>query len=136
MSLEPITAGIDLITSIVSRVWPDKTEEDKLKLEAALRADNNLTSLLTAQAAIDQSEAASDNVFVAGWRPAVGWVCASAFAWQFVVLPVLLFIGSAVGHQIQAPTFDISTMLTVLTGMLGLGTLRTYEKTIRNSKDS
>ena len=128
VSLNPISAGIDLITAVISRVWPDKTEQQKEELAAAMAADENITKLLTGQMAIDEAEAASPSLFVAGWRPMVGWVCAGAFAWQFVVLPVFLFIGQAVGHPIAAPVFDISTMLTVLMGMLGLGSLRTYEK--------
>lgn len=126
--MDPITAGIDLITSIVSRVWPDKTDQEKAQLAAALQADNNLTQLLSKQADIDAAEAGSSNLFVSGWRPFVGWVCASAFAWQFVCVPILLFIGSAVGHPIDMPKFDMSTMTTVLMGMLGLGGMRTLEK--------
>lgn len=119
---------IGLITSIIGRVWPDKTEQAKAELAAALAEDKNLTDLLTGQMQINAAEAASPSLFVAGWRPFVGWVCASAFAWQFVCLPILLFISNAVGHPIPVPSFDISTMVTVLMGMLGLSTMRTYEK--------
>src|ERR1051326_1428854 len=125
MSLEPITAGIDLITSIVSRVWPDKTEAEKARLALALQQDENLTKLLVGQMQVNANEASSDNLFVAGWRPCVGWVCALAFTWQFVILPILLFIGSALGHPVPVPNFDFTTMLTVLMGMLGLGAMRT-----------
>ncbi len=127
-SLNPLSAGIDLITAVISRVWPDKTEQQKQQLAAAMAADANITSLLTGQMKVNEVEAAHSNLFVSGWRPCVGWVCALAFAWQFVLLPIFLFIGHLTGHPVQAPVFDISTMLTVLMGMLGLGSLRTYEK--------
>lgn len=128
MSYDPVTAGIDLISSIVSRVWPDKTAQEQARLTAALQADNNLTELLNGQLKINEQEAQSSNLFVAGWRPCVGWVCAAAFAWQFVCLPILVFAGNSIGHPIAIPNFDITTMLTVLMTMLGMGSLRTYEK--------
>jgi hypothetical protein len=128
IGLEPISAGISLITSIISRVWPDKTEQEKEQLAAAMQADANFTALLTGQLAVNAAEAANESVFIAGWRPAVGWVCASAFAWQFVALPILLFVGSALGHQIILPVFDFGTMSSVLMGMLGLGAMRSFDK--------
>jgi len=128
MSLEPVTAGIDLVTAIVSRVWPDKTEHDKAILSAALAQDANFTAMMTAQMAVNEAEVATGNVYLGGWRSAVGWICAASFAWQFIVLQILLYIGSAVGHPIAVPAFDMASMLTVLMGMLGLGSLHTYEK--------
>lgn len=126
--VDPISSGIGLITAVISRVWPDKTEQQKAQLAAALAADANITTLLKGQMEVNAVEAAHSNLFVAGWRPCIGWVCALAFAWQFVGLPIFLFIGQAVGHVIVPPVFDISTMVTVLMGMLGIGGLRTYEK--------
>lgn len=127
-ALNPVSAGIELITSIIGRVWPDKTEQEKAQLAAAMQADNNLTKLLSGQLEVNAAEAANPNLFVAGWRPCVGWVCAMAFAWQFVMLPIIVFTASLLHHPVPVPVFDISTLNTVLMGMLGLGTMRTYEK--------
>ncbi len=129
MSLDPITAGIDLVTSVISRIWPDKTEQEKAQLAAALAADANVTALLTGQLAVNAEEAKSSNLFVAGWRPSVGWICALAFAWQFVILPITLVVAVAIGHPLVLPVFDTASMSTVLMGMLGLGGFRTFEKT-------
>lgn len=82
-----------------------------------------------AQTAVNQSEAQSSSLFVAGWRPAVGWSCASAFLYSFVVQPFAVFVVSLVGLKIQVPVLDISQMMPVLLGMLGLAGMRTYEKT-------
>lgn len=128
LPLDPITAGISLITGIVSRVWPDKSESEKAQLAMAMQQDANLTQLLIAQANINANEANSNNLFIAGWRPFIGWICGSAFAWAFVVQPILIFVGTAVGHPIDLPAFNLSEMSTVLMGMLGLGGMRTYEK--------
>lgn len=127
MSLDPITAGIDLITTIVSSVWPNKTAEEQAKLAAALAENENFTALMQGQMAVNAAEATTGSTFLGGWRPAVGWVCAAAFAWQFVALPILLFVGSALGHPIALPAFDVTEMGTVLMGMLGMSGLHTYE---------
>jgi|ERR1019366_8855032 hypothetical protein len=129
---------IPLISPMLDKLLsyiPDPQAKAKAALEAqqalqeaqekamALIADQNKS-----QAAIDTTEAASTNWFVAAWRPAIGWVCASAFAWVYVLQPVLAFSFSAANHPVVLPTIDFSQMSTVLMGMLGLAGLRTYEK--------
>ena len=70
------------------------------------------------------------SIFVAGWRPFVGWTCGIALAWHFVLAPLTMFVCAYIGVTIpELPTFDVSSLLTVLMGMLGLGGLRTFEKT-------
>lgn len=81
------------------------------------------------QAQVDQKEAESPSLFVAGWRPAVGWSCASAFLYSFVVQPFAVFAVSLAGSHVQVPSLDLSQMMPVLLGMLGLAGMRTYEKT-------
>lgn len=83
---------------------------------------------LQGQLDANKAEASSANWFVAGWRPFIGWVCGSAFAWAFVLQPFCAFFLSSAGRHIVLPTLDLSTMMPVLLGMLGLGGLRTYEK--------
>lgn len=76
----------------------------------------------------NKAEAESKSTFIAGWRPFVGWTCGAAFAWAFVLQPFTAFILAAAHRTIVLPTLDLSTMMPVLLGLLGLGTLRTYEK--------
>ena len=84
---------------------------------------------MLAQLEVNKAEAASNSLFVAGWRPAIGWVCGLAFAWHFVLGPVVtLILSYTVEVPPQLPEFDMSSLLTVMMGMLGLGGLRTYEK--------
>jgi hypothetical protein len=129
---------IPLISPILDKVLsylPDPAARAKAALEAqqALQEAQEKAMALIAsqnqqQASIDATEAASTNWFVAAWRPAIGWVCASAFAWVYVLQPVLVFGFNAVHHPVTLPTIDFSQMSTVLMGMLGLAGLRTYEK--------
>lgn len=128
MSLDPITAGIDLITSVIGRVWPDKSEDEKAQLALALAQNEGVIKLMSGQLEVDANEASSENLFVAGARPFIMWVCGLGFAWQFLIMPILLFIGSVCNHPITVPVFDTTTMTTALFGMLGLGTMRSWEK--------
>jgi len=114
--------------------------EVKAQLQAQLTAENidlekaNLAAEVAAmqgQLDIDKQEAASTNVFVAGWRPAVGWTCALALAWEFVLKPLLQFILIATHHppMVPLPALDTGTLIAgLLAPMLGLGGLRTAEK--------
>ena len=135
MAIDPITTALDLGTKIIERLWPDPTQQNDAKLKllelqqtgelAKLTAD---TDLAKAQALIDEAEAHSTSMFIAGWRPAVGWVCAVAFAYHYILQPLLAFILAVCNIQIILPAFDSVNMMTVLMGMLGLGAYRTVEK--------
>lgn len=128
----PVIDGISQLVGLV-KLPP----ELKAQLQAQLTAENidlekaelaATVGQLTGQMAIDEQEAKSESKFVAGWRPAVGWVCASAFAWSFVLQPMLGAILAAFGYKVALPALNISEMMPVLLGMLGLGGLRTFEK--------
>ena len=88
-----------------------------------------------AQLAVNKEEAKSGRLFVSGWRPFVGWVCGIALAWTFVISRVIqsiaFYVAEFTGTELDLsglPEFDLGTLMPVLLGMLGLGTLRTYEK--------
>lgn len=66
--------------------------------------------------------------FRSGWRPFAGWVCVSGLLVQIVFIPLVVGLCSLFGHQVVFPTLDMSSLLTMLGSMLGLGTLRTAEK--------
>ena len=72
---------------------------------------------------LNKAEAQHRSIFVAGWRPFIGWVCGVAFATHYIIIPVI-----ATYTDFAVPEFDTNSLFTVLMGMLGLGGLRTYEK--------
>jgi hypothetical protein len=122
MALDPVTAGIDLIGTAISKIWPDKTEQEKQQLAAAVMA-------VQGQLDTNKTEAASPSVFVAGWRPFIGWVCGTACAWNWIGISVAKFIAVTwLAKTINLNPADVSEMMPVLMGMLGLGGLRTFEK--------
>ena len=81
--------------------------------------------LIELQGEINKIEAQHRNVFVAGWRPAIGWVCAFALAYNFVIRDLLVWW---VGVETAPPALQMEHLMTVLIGMLGLGGMRTFEK--------
>lgn len=134
--MNPIIAPIlGIIGKVFEHIWPDPAQQADAQFKLAQLAQSGELAELNAdlqtalaQIATDQEEAKSDSLFKSGWRPGIGWVCGSAFAWEFVARPVLLFVFTAYGHPLQLPTVDMSTMMPVLLGMLGLGGMRTFEK--------
>jgi len=126
MALDPITAGIDLATTIVGRIWPDKTQEEQQQLAGVL-------SMVQGQIAINQAEASSTSAFTSGWRPYIGWVCGTGCAWNWIGLPMLSFIAKGVGHPIDMPSADLTQMLPLLMGMLGMSATHAWEN-VQTSK--
>lgn len=129
MSLDPITAGIDFFTTLVNKVFPDKSEQEKMQIAQQMALEAQNSDLLKGQLQINQQEASSQNLFVSGWRPCVGWICASAFAWSFVLQPICFFIATLCGFPAtKLPVLDLTQLMPVLVGMLGLGGYRTIER--------
>ena len=117
-------------TQILDKFVEDKDQKAKLAHELATMADKLAHEQNLAQMAINKEEAASGSLFKGGWRPCVGWICAIAFAYHFIVKDLIIFGASFAGADLpELPEFEMGTLLTVLGGMLGIGGLRSYEKT-------
>ena len=130
-----IQALIGPVTGLLDKFIEDKDQKALLAHELATLADKQANSIALAQIEVNKAEAASGSLFKGGWRPFIGWVCGIAFAYHFVIQPLIIFGVSVAGIDIpELPEFDMSTLLTVLGGLLGLGTLRTYEKSKGLSK--
>lgn len=91
--------------------------------------------LLKAQTEINKVEAASGSAFVAGWRPMIGWVCAFAIAYHYVLFPLADWISRLAGADITYPAIAMAELFPLVIGMLGMGIMRTTEKT-RNVQDN
>jgi len=124
-----IASLIGPVTSILDKVIQDKDQKAQLAHEIATMSDTHAQQALLAQLEINKAEAASGSLFKGGWRPAVGWICAIAFGYHFVLQPLIIFVVTIIGIDIpELPNFDMSTLLTTLGGLLGIGGLRSYEK--------
>jgi len=108
---------------------PDKNARAVAKEQLEGQMLTAMTSLVQGQLAINQKEAEHGSIFVAGWRPAIGWICGIALGWNYIVQPILSWAVFAAGVDLAAaPQLDTAELTTILLGMLGLGGLRTYEK--------
>ena len=126
--LTMLSALIGPVSAILDKAIPDKDLKEKLAHEIATMAERHTHEQVKAQLEINKTEAAHKNLFVAGWRPACGWICVLGMAGNFLVIPFANMILELFKTGVYVPMIDLSTMLPVLMGMLGLGGLRTLEK--------
>lgn len=120
MALDPITAGLDLATTLVQKIWPDKSAEEQQQLAAVL-------SMVQGQMAINQAEAQSTDP-LQHWRGGLGWVCTAGYAWDFVLQPLISTISLALNHPVIVKSLDISELSTLTLGMLGLGAMHVTQQ--------
>jgi len=126
--MDPISAVAGLADTLINKIWPDPAARASAEAQLVKAQMDAAIAGVQQQIDINKIEAASSSVFVAGWRPGIGWICGAAFGLHFVVLPVLNWLAVLFGHEPIVIPFDMTTLSTVLTGMLGLGGLRTFEK--------
>lgn len=119
---------IPAVTGLLNKFIPDADERQKLAHEIATMSQKMAHESALLQIEVNKEEAKHRSSFVAGWRPFIGWTCGLALAYHFILQPILTLILAISGITIDLPVFDMSSLMTVLMGMLGLGGLRTYEK--------
>lgn len=113
---------------LIERLWPDPAKAAEAKLELFKLEQSGELAQIMGQIEINKAEAANASVFVSGWRPAIGWICGAALAYQYIVRPIVSWAVIAAGHPLPAmPGLD-DNLWELLLGMLGLGGLRTLEK--------
>ena len=116
------------VSAILDKVVADKDLKEQLSHDIATMAERHCHDVIKAQIEVNKEEAKHSSLFVSGWRPAVGWTCTLALLSNFILIPMTNFILVLADSDIAIPLIDVSTMMPVLMGMLGLGTMRTVEK--------
>ena len=116
------------VSAILDKVVADKDLKEQLSHDIATMAERHSHDVIKAQIEVNKEEAKHKSLFVSGWRPAVGWTCTLALLSNFILIPMTNFILVLANSDIAIPLIDVSTMMPVLMGMLGLGTMRTVEK--------
>ena len=107
----------------------DKFVADKdLKVKLAHELEKEIISLNRTQIELNKVEASHENVFVAGWRPFIGWACGIALVYHFLIEPIIQYILIINGSNFATPEFDFSQLSTIVMAMLGMSGLRTFEK--------
>ena len=123
------------VTDVIGRFLPeDKEKRAAAEREIEKQLATHLAKIDLAQLEINKQEAAHRNIFVSGWRPFIGWSCGIAMCYAYIIQPITIFVLAQTGNLVSLPTLDLSEMMPVLLGMLGLGGLRSFEKYKKISK--
>ncbi len=122
--LPAITPIIDKLVDLI----PNGNERDRAREKFEFELMKAVQDAATQQVETNQIEAAHSSVFVAGWRPFIGWICGAGIAWAYLVHPALVWAAAAYNLPISVPTLDTDGLYQLVLAMLGLGGLRTFEK--------
>lgn len=134
-----------IVDTVGSKIGVDMSSDElktkKLEIELELQKmvaeqEKAVQAANIKQIEVNIQEAQHGNLFVAGWRPFIGWICGGAMAYHFIIQPLLVFLIATAGTTVDLPSFDMQSLLTVLMGMLGLGAMRTYEKVYGVSREA
>ena len=130
-----IPSLLPAVTDVIGRFLPeDKEKRAAAEREIEKQLATHLAKIALAQLEINKQEAAHRNIFVAGWRPFIGWSCGIAMCYAYIIQPITIFVLAQTGNLVSLPTLDLAEMMPVLLGMLGLGGLRSFEKYKKISK--
>lgn len=142
MALDPISSVLDIGKMAIERIWPDanKRAEEVRRLEQLHQAGKEVeldaeVKIMVGQMQVNRAEARHSSIFVAGWRPFIGWVGGLAMAYQFILYPLMTWFWSSLiaAGVIESdvrypPLLDTGALMTVVTGMLGVGAMRSFDK--------
>jgi hypothetical protein len=123
-----LTSLIGPVTGLLDKFIEDKDQKNAIAFELATMAEKHAQELAKGQLEVNKVEAAHKSLFVSGWRPAIGWICGLSLFYSTILSPIL-------GIWFTVPPVDSSLLTTVLMGMLGLGAMRTVEKTKSVARD-
>jgi len=123
------------VTGLLDKFIEDTDAKTALAHEIATMAQKQAHKSVLAQLEVNKTEAASQSLFVAGWRPFIGWTCGIGFLGNFILIPMGNFVLMLLEYETKIPMIDTSQMMPVLMGMLGLGAMRTVEKVQKVSRE-
>ena len=117
------------VTGLLDKFIEDKDQKAMLAHKIATMSEEHHQDLMKAQIEVNKVEASNSNLFVSGWRPFIGWTCGLGMFGNFITIPFANFVLALLKISIVIPLVPLETMMPVLMGMLGLGAMRSYEKT-------
>ena len=129
MSFGIVKELVGPVTGLLSEFIEDKDQKARLAHEIATLAQKQAHKNAALQLEVNKIEAAHASIFVSGWRPALGLVCTMGMFGNFITIPFSNFVLALIGYDIVIPLVPLETMMPVLMGMLGLGAMRSFEKT-------
>ena len=127
----PLLAALPVVGEVINKIVdriPDPAARERAKMEAEATLLAASIEEMKGQVAINIEEAKSPNAFVSSWRPAIGWSCALAFFFLYVLGPVVVWIAGMYGVAVTLPQFNSADLMSLTFGMLGIAGFRTFEK--------
>ena len=124
-----VSSLVGPVTGLLDKFIEDKDQKNALAHEIATMSEKHHQELMKSQVEVNKVEAANSNLFVSGWRPFIGWTCGLGMFGNFITIPFANFIMALLQINIVIPLVPLETMMPVLMGMLGLGAMRSFEKT-------
>jgi len=126
---DAISAVSGLADTVVKRIWPDATQVEKAKIQQVTQSIENEYKLLLGQIDINKKEAESSKLFVAGWRPLVGWSCGASLLYASIIEPIARFVAVVFyGYKGIFPIINTDLTLQILLALLGIAGMRSFEK--------
>lgn len=121
-------AIVEIGGRLLDKIIPDKDARERAQAELLKAAQDQDFQKAMGQLEVNKVEAQHASLFVAGWRPAVGWICVVGLAYNFLAYPLLTWLVAATGAEINPPPLLSENLMELVLGMLGLGALRSFEK--------
>lgn len=135
--MDPLTAIFNIGSTIIDKIWPDKDKADAAKLEmfklqqqGAFAEIQNSFNLMLENVKVNANEALHSSLFVAGWRPFIGWICGAALLYNYIAMPFIVWVVKCFYPEAPGiPELNMTELLVLLGGMLGVAGLRSREIT-------
>jgi len=128
MSLTLVGTLLPFLDKWLTRIIPDEEARAQAKQELTLQLLTIEAEQNKSQVELNKQEAAHGSIFVAGWRPFIGWVGGVSLAWTFLVHPLLVWVATVQGYEGTFPALDTGPLMTLVLAMLGIGGMRTLDK--------
>lgn len=116
-----VAALVGPVSGLLDKFIEDKDQKNALAHEIATMSERHSQQAMLAQLEINKAEAATGSLFIGGWRPAIGWICAFGLLYNTIIVNI-------VGIWMEVPEVDVTLLMPVMMGLLGLGAMRSYEK--------
>lgn len=124
----PVLSILEIGAKLLDKIIPDKDAREKAQAELIKAANSQDFQLSLAQLRVNEEEAKSENLFKSGWRPAIGWICVFGLFYNFVLYNILLWTVATFKLSLTPPALMSDILMELVFAMLGLGSLRTFEK--------
>ena len=121
-------ALIEIGGRLLDKIIPDKDAREKAQAELLRAAQDQDFQKAIAQIEVNKMEAQHTSLFVAGWRPAIGWICVIGLGYNFLLYPMMTWLVAVSGAEFTPPPLLSENLMELVMGMLGLGALRSFEK--------